>query len=422
MSIVSEMLKNPHVKKWYNEMTYRGVEITATVYVRRLSAFLERIEETPESVTKQDREVLYEKMLGFAREEQSKGRTPSYIVSELKAVYSYLKSKDVNFKRIPNPKNSMSTPTIQDETIPTREELARILQLAGARDKVSISLMAFAGLRPAVIGDLHGNKGLVMGDIDGWRIEENEIIMDLPLKITVRPELSKISRPYLTFLCDEGAHHLKNYLEYRLRKGEKIKPSSPVVSSSFIGPINHIGTNAIRTGIRESIKKAGLEKRPYTLRRYFASKLLQGEDNGILAHSYGQLFMGHKGSMMDRYSVQKGLLPEQLQAMRDAYKRCYVYLQTDVSQEQVEEAQQRLDKMELKNETLEEMLIEKLGEAKKEKEELQAQIEKIRKGYKLGLRRIFESNIKFMEGVLPPDRYEVYKSFVSAGIENYPDE
>ncbi len=376
MTIVEEMLKDKDIKGWYGEMVYSGVEVTATTYIRRVSAILDWMNETPQSIIELSTEDRYDKMMEFAKEEQRKGRTPSYIVSEFKAIYSYLKYKGVFFKRVPNPKKSMSTPTLAEETIPDISELEKILQVAKPRDKVSISLMAFSGLRPAVIGDNHGHIGLKIGDIDGITIDDNGISMETPLMITVSDTLSKTSHKYLTFLCDEGAQHLRNYLEIRLKDGEKITPASPVVRSIYRTQ-KFVCTNAMLRGIKKSFEKAGIDKRPYVLRRYFASKMQMGEYKRIIPHSFSQFMMGHKGEMMDQYTLHKGLLSEQIENMRESYRSCYKYLQTDTSREEIEETNARMEKMEVKNDTLEEMLIEKLNEQKKLQEGLTEKIREL---------------------------------------------
>ena len=191
--------------------------------------------------------------------------------------------------------------------------------------------------------------------------------------IKVREELSKNSYSYMTFLCQEGTEYLKNYLEMRIKKGEKLKPSSPVVRSNQKNQ-NFIGTNAIRTGIRKSFDKAGLPNRPYVLRRYFASMLLRGESQLKIPHSYGQFMMGHQGEMMDIYTLQKGLLVEDIDSIREAYRKCRTYLQTDVSQEEIDAQNTRLKQVETDNKALGNMLVERLTEQKKLQEDLEKKI------------------------------------------------
>jgi hypothetical protein len=52
-----------------------------------------------------------------------------------------------------------------NERVPTREELQRILDVSPMREKVAASLIAFCGFRPQVFGDFLGMDGLVLGDV-----------------------------------------------------------------------------------------------------------------------------------------------------------------------------------------------------------------------------------------------------------------
>lgn len=372
------MLRNENIHQWYNQMLYSGSEITAIAYVRRLSTILERIGLTPQSILSVNKENLFQRMLKFGQDEKNRGKAPSYIVSQFKPLYSYLKFKDVDFKRVPRPKNAHSTPTLKNETIPTKEQLNKVIQSSTLREKVSISLMAFSGLRPGVLGNFNGNIGLTIGDIEGLQICDDGVIVNPPLLIHIREELSKSSYSYFTFLCSEGAQYLKNYIDVRIEKGEKISMSSPVIRSNFKDR-DFIKSKSIRAGIRGSFTRIGFPNRPYVLRRYFASMLLRGETNGDIPHSYSQFMMGHSGEMMDRYTLQKGLLDEQIDSLRQSYTRCQQYLQTDVLQEDLEATNKQLERMEIKNDTLEEMLIEKINEQNQKQELLNKKITDLEK-------------------------------------------
>ena len=137
-------------------------------------------------------------------------------------------------------------------------------------------------------------------------------------------------------------------------------------------------TNAILRGIKISFIKAGINKRPYVLRRYFASKMLLGEYEGIMPHSFSQFMMGHKGEMMDQYTLHKGLLTVQIDNIKEAYRKCYKYIQTGTSLEELEETNARLEKVEAKNETLEEMLLEKLKKSSEREKQMQKQIDELK--------------------------------------------
>ncbi len=383
MSIISKMKKDPYIKKWYDNYIYNHSENTATVYLRRLSFMLERMGETPESFLSLDKKTLYDKMFKYAQNEKDRGMTPSYLASQFKAMYSYLLYYDIDFKKIPSPKNVQSTPTIENEQIPSKEELSKVLQMATPRDKVSICLMAFSGLRPGVIGDLHGKNGLKMGDLDGWSIKNGEISFEIPIMIIVRSDLSKTSNRYLTFMCEEGSHHLKNYIDLRIRQGEIINNESPMVRSTFESKkkmkSDSIGTNAIRNGIRISLRKIGVNKRPYVLRRYFASRLQEAEHNGQIIHSYAQFMMGHSGDMMSRYTMNKGLTDTQLADMKESYAKCQSYLQTDINNQELQKNEKRINILDEKMKMNEEMFFDQIQKLKLENKQLKEMVNNMTK-------------------------------------------
>lgn len=48
--------------------------------------------------------------------------------------------------------------------------------------------------------------------------------------VVVRATLSKARHKYFTSLSSEGCTYLKEYLEERMRCGEKLKPTSPLIA------------------------------------------------------------------------------------------------------------------------------------------------------------------------------------------------
>jgi hypothetical protein len=88
--------------------------------------------------------------------------------------------------------NSTATPTIEEEHVPSQEELARILRVSPPRIKTAIGLMAFAGLRPQSIGNHDGSDGLTLRDLPELKIEGRKVVFEkIPTMIIVRPALSK---------------------------------------------------------------------------------------------------------------------------------------------------------------------------------------------------------------------------------------
>ncbi len=54
-----------------------------------------------------------------------------------------------------------------------------------------------------------------------------------PTLIGVRPSLSKTWHQHFTFLTEEASGYLKDYLEQRLREGEKITAASAAVTAKL---------------------------------------------------------------------------------------------------------------------------------------------------------------------------------------------
>jgi len=147
----------------------------------------------------------------------------------------------------------------------------------------------------------------------------------------VRANLSKTRRKYFTFLPAEGCTFLKEYLEERARAGEHLAPESPVIAhirpEIAIKPFQH--TNKISDMIRDSMRRAGVRKRPYVLRAYAETQLIIAESKGMISHPYLQFVAGHAGDIEARYSTNKGRLPpDMVEEMREAYARCEPFLCT----------------------------------------------------------------------------------------------
>lgn len=307
----------------------RGSIITADIYLRRLAGFCRQCRTTPQSLLTMKEQSLYDLVLDFVGEEEQKQRAGSYIEHSLKAVRSWLSHNGIRFTRRIKIRGVKQTPTLADERVPTQEELRRIFLAATPRDRVSCVFIAHCGLRPETLGNYQGNDGLRIKDIPEMHAKDGKVEFDVvPPMVVVRPELSKGRNRYFTFLSEEGCECLKEYLEERMRQGEKLAPESDIVHPK-VSEKRFVRTINIGDGIRNAIRGAGFRWRPYVLRAYFDTQLLLAESKGKITHTYRQFFMGHVGDMEARYTTNKGRLPKDLiEDMRGAYKRCQPFLQT----------------------------------------------------------------------------------------------
>jgi len=238
-------------------------------------------------------------------------------------------------------KNADIPVTLENEEIPSKIKLREILDAASARERVIISFMALAGLRPQVLGKYDSSDGLKLSDIKDLEIKSDDadiVFADIPARIMVRPNLSKTGNQYFTYLPETGCRFLQGYLRERIAAGEILDANSVVVTflkgyqtkcpkrndSHRKSPF--LATNTITRDIKAAFGII-IKERPYVLRAYFDTQLLLAESKGKITHAYRQFFMGHKGDIEAKYTTNKHRLPEHLIAdMKEAYERSQNFL------------------------------------------------------------------------------------------------
>jgi len=194
----------------------------------------------------------------------------------------------VNWKRVQLPKIWR----VEEDRIPTKEELREILRLGQIDDKVGVSIMASSGVRENTL------VGLTVGDVDLETFEDVGVVR-------VKPEKSKGKVGYVTFITPEARVLLKQYLEYRQRRGEKLGKDSPLIRN-LRAPgeeASPIGERALQLRWIRLIKKAGKAVKPrrfhtlrmHTLRKFFRTNL---ELAGV-TKSFRERLLGHKGEYLD---------------------------------------------------------------------------------------------------------------------------
>lgn len=322
------MLADADVRRWYENVA-RGSKVTADVYLRRFGAFCEHFKTSPGQLVTLSESELYNMLLDYVSFLEGDGCAGSYVKSALKAVKSWLAHNGIDIHRKIKIRGADDTPTLRDERIPTQQELRRIFLSADKKARIACVLVAHSGLRLMTLGNYTGTDGLGVRDLPEMRVEGNQVIIErAPTIIIVGSELSKAGHQYFTFLSEEGCEYLKDYLEERMARGERITPNSPIIRPK-VAPKPFIRTVNVGDMIREAIRGAGFNWRPYVLRAYFDTQLMIAESKGLILRDYRQFFMGHKGDIEARYTTNKCRLPESvIEDMREAYRRSQEYLQT----------------------------------------------------------------------------------------------
>ncbi len=330
-----ELLLDEDVRRWFENLRAKSV-LTATVALRNLGHYCELTGTTPKDILKKaqayEKDFRYE-FTDFVRKLEKEGKAGSYIARFKKVILSWLKFNGISLQLTVNISGENETPTIANERVPSREELARLLRKATSRGRVAIAIMAFSGLRPESLGDYEGTDGLRLGDLKELKLSDEIQFEKVPATVMVKSKLSKARHQYFSFVGEEGATYIKEYLEERRKQGEELTYESPLLQFDVRGVKKNafLRTTLVTRDIREAIEAAGLKMRPYVLRAYFSTALDIAESKGLISHPWRQFIMGHKGDIEARYSTNKRLPPDMIEEMRESYRKCLKYLETRVS-------------------------------------------------------------------------------------------
>lgn len=335
------LLKSKEIERWYGDVC-SGSKITGDVYLRRLGSFCESMKTDPFQVIKMKDKDMADLITDYVRKLEREGHVQGgekkefsggYVKSSIKGVKSWLAFNGIKLPRRIKIANAEETPSLDNEQVPSQDELLKIFNAGDSRARSACALVALSGLRIGVLGNYTGSDGLRLGDIPELRIHGGSIKFEkIPAKIVIRRTLSKAGNAYLSFLGPEGCGYLEAYLGERISEGEELSSLSPVITPSKLGLRNQfpfIAPTNIGDIMRTAIKSAGLNVRPYALRAYFDTRLLLAQDERLVIRDYRTFWMGHKGDIEHTYTVNKGKLPADLvEKMREAYARSCKFLET----------------------------------------------------------------------------------------------
>ncbi len=345
-----ELLEDEDVRRWYESLR-RDSSMTATERLRVLARLCRMMKTSPQGIVEAVREGngFTDAFEDFLEAQRRKGRRPGYLANYLKTVRSWLDRFGLDLGRKVKVGNTKATPTLEDEEVPTQQELRDLLMAADLRERVAISFVAFSGLRPHVLGNFKGTDGLRLGDLEDLRIgDERVVFTKTPALVRVRPKISKAKHQYLSFLSEEGCEYLTAYLQARMKGGEELDARSPVIRCApgfeILGKRQgsenrgspFIVTGNIRRGIKQAMEKAMMDARPYVLRRYFEMRLFNASWEGVVPRDWVTFWAGHRGDIEHVYTLHKGLPDSLIEKMRAAYGEAESYLSTAAAVEVAE--------------------------------------------------------------------------------------
>ncbi len=355
----TELRENEIVKAWYGNLE-QGAKITADVYLRTLGLYCKLNKTNPGQILEDAKTgKLRSDFMSFVHRQGDDEKAGSYTMRFKKVVSSWVRfnQSDAGLEDV-KIRGAKLSPTIADEKVPQREDLNRMLRMATTRGRVIIGLLAFSGLRPESLGNYDASDAIRIRDIEGVKIGSDTVEFSvMPAKLTIREsnvQLSKKGHTYFTFIPQQSANYIKDYLSLRLRNGESLSPDSPIITVDERGRRIPDRKGILVTGVlirdvRDAIKAADIKKspdsdelaRPYVLRAYFSSALDIAEAKGLVSHNWREFWHGHQGDISARYSTNKNLPDITVNEMRESFKKCLKYLETE-SKEATEDDTERI--------------------------------------------------------------------------------
>ena len=228
----------------------------------------------------------------FVGDLQAEGLAPGTISNHVKGVKALYRVSGLKLELL----YRLSKRVIYNDRSPRPEELQRLIDLAGLRDKVIVSLLALGGFREGTMVRLCYRH--VADDLERGVV---------PLHVHVEAEITKGKyADYDTFLGADAVEYLRLYLEKR-RAGspeertppETILPESPLIRNTHSATVKPTSPSRVHSIIHNLYREAGLlrdgNKRRYELRVHSIRKFFRTQLAALGVNSdYIEYMMGHK--------------------------------------------------------------------------------------------------------------------------------
>lgn len=269
-----------------------------------LDELLNEAEEEEASISRKRKRNINKHLLGYKVYLEEKNYAPGTINNKMAAIISFYKCFDIQVPGITL--NRGDTVLDKNDTpLITKKQLNKMLNVAGARDKAIIYLLALSGMSQMEARELTIKKYMdtasqsIQKDIpDIERLFEYEdLILEEVLIINLTREKSKFRRH--TFIPPEVSRAIITYLKERKYNRNEKKHITDLNGTLFV--TNHgnpMSRSGVTTAIRRVGEKAGFKSekgahsywKPHACRKYVESNILNFNGDQALA----DYILGHK--------------------------------------------------------------------------------------------------------------------------------
>jgi site-specific recombinase XerD len=285
------LLKHEVVKDWIDNYTAeqtRKQKMSAFQKVLEVSGFKD-----PADLLKLNDEEAKRlvKRVAQAYLQQGKHSWARIVVISMRTFYE-AHDRELKFKRAERIR-SPPRKKISHEHIPTKADAYKMADVAGSlRNRAMILSLLQSGVR---VGCL---VRWTYGNVASQLYPEIKIPIEIKVTPAMDTKLNSYGLPYyLTFLHEEGAHAVKDYVEDRKRRGWKPQARDLIyVTESSASRDNPMDTTGVWEVVKNSARAAGLDPTmvwTHTLRKSFR-KVLNAESSRDLDDDTREALMGHK--------------------------------------------------------------------------------------------------------------------------------
>jgi len=233
-----------------------------------------------------DPRLVETEIIKFVLQMKKKGKSSTAIGNYVKAVISYYKISDVilNTKKIS--RFMPESRRIKKDRAYTHSEISKMIEIADERMRAVILLLSSSGIRIGAIQSIRLRN-----------LKEN--------RLTV---YENDNDEYLTFITPECKKAIDNYLDMRLRYGEKLTDNTYLIREQFdirdqfqIKKARQITRNAIRWMLTDITKRCGVRTLgvpiAHGFRKFFTTQLIQSKINPEIR----EMLLGHKIGLASAY-------------------------------------------------------------------------------------------------------------------------